>query len=329
MKIIEKKPEKDFILLNLSDPQLGDLDYGEDNLANKVLIRTITELIDAEHPDLITVSGDLAYGEQYRAYREFASMMESFGIPWAPVWGNHDDQCLSFPCEIAGKILRHHSPRFCLYEEGAHPEDGRGNYFIGITENGKPVTAVFLQDSHDRDVCNGKDCWGKLSPTQVERLEKDSLRFRKQGYKDGLLVLHIPIYAYREAFEAAFSGICKPEEVKPGESGAPKYWNDGYKDSFGVIHEGIASYPAEEGAFAAIQRGGLIKAVIAGHDHVNNTSINWKGIRLVYSLKAGTGCYWDKELNGGTVIRIGSDGIREIVHRYVDVRGLLEEASQE
>lgn len=28
----------------------------------------------------------------------------------------------------------------------------------------------------------------------------------------------------------------------------------------------------------------------------------------MYGLKAGPGCYWDERLNGGTVLRIDSDG---------------------
>ena len=63
----------------------------------------------------------------------------------------------------------------------------------------------------------------------------------------------------------------------------------------------------------------IIKTVVAGHEHVNNWMVNYEGIKLVYSLKTGMGCYWNPILNGGTVLAVGSDGIREIKHEFVDI----------
>jgi len=54
-----------------------------------------------------------------------------------------------------------------------------------------------------------------------------------------------------------------------------------------------------------------------GHDHNNNWIIRHRGIRFVFSLKTGPGCYWEPELNGGTVIKITSNGIGDIYHEYV------------
>ena len=60
-------------------------------------------------------------------------------------------------------------------------------------------------------------------------------------------------------------------------------------------------------------------AIIVGHDHNNNWIIRHKGIRFVFSLKTGPGCYWEPALNGGTVLKITSNGIGDIYHEYVAV----------
>ena len=54
-------------------------------------------------------------------------------------------------------------------------------------------------------------------------------------------------------------------------------------------------------------------------NRIENLSAN----KLIYSLKTGAGCYWNPILNGGTVIRISSDGVSDIHHHYVDVTSLL------
>lgn len=95
-------------------------------------------------------------------------------------------------------------------------------------------------------------------------------------------------------------------------------WAPGYESSFGVYHEGISSYPEDDGMMEAIIEGESTKNIISGHDHVNNFSILHKGVRFTYALKTGPGCYWEEELNGGTVLKIDRSGVKNIYHSYVD-----------
>ena len=60
------------------------------------------------------------------------------------------------------------------------------------------------------------------------------------------------------------------------------------------------------------------KHVLAGHDHINNSSICYRGVRLTYALKTGTGCYANWRLTGGTVYRIGENGVCDLYHEYID-----------
>ena len=48
-------------------------------------------------------------------------------------------------------------------------------------------------------------------------------------------------------------------------------------------------------------------------------------VRTLFALfgaKTGAGCYWDRGLNGGTVITVGDGGVKSVRHEYVSCEGL-------
>lgn len=315
MLTLNKTPGRDFAILNLTDPQLSDGEWDDGNEKGALLRKTVAELMERVKPDLVTVSGDIAWAGQMRSYENFAGLLDSYKTPWAPVWGNHDNQDGPEQTELQAALMTSHE--YCLYEKG-DPSLGNGNYVIRLAENGKTVYGVIMMDSHDRAPYtdeNGKtsEDWAKLIPPQLDWYRE---QIKALGGVESCVILHIPIFAYRAAFEAAWNGKLDPKSVTPDESRDGKCWNDGYKDSFGVKYEGVCSYPADEGMFDAIKELGSTKIVLAGHDHVNNYVINYKGVRLAYSLKTGAGCYWDEKLNGGTVIRVSGGGA-ELEHVFV------------
>ena len=149
----------------------------------------------------------------------------------------------------------------------------------------------------------------------------------KLGCTDSAIIMHIPCYAYRDAYKAAYKNPdeearrkIRPEDAVPGGD----CWTDGYKDSWGVMYEGCASYEVDDGVFEVIRSLGSTKHILVGHDHDNNFIISYQGVKLAFSLKAGAGCYWTPVLNGGTVITVGENGVKGIHHEYVDVTDLLE-----
>ena len=76
---LEKEPGKDFVLLNLTDIQLDDDElYTPIADGSFALIETLVEDIK---PDLITLSGDNAWGTM--TYLETIKLIDSFDIPWA------------------------------------------------------------------------------------------------------------------------------------------------------------------------------------------------------------------------------------------------------
>ena len=175
-----------------------------------------------------------------------------------------------------------------------------------------------MMDSHDRDPYidengNEQKVWAKLTTAQIDWLSTQSKALKEQGCKNGTLILHIPIHAYRTASLAAFKTT---EDVEDR-------WNEGYSNSSGMQYEAISSYPEDDGVFAAIKADGFIKRVLAGHDHVNNWIIDYDGITLIFALKTGAGCYWKPHMNGGTVLKLNENGVYKVSHEYVDISHLL------
>ena len=318
MQTIRKDKNRDFLILNLTDTHLYDTDLEPGNEKRRVLEYTIRTLIERVGPDLITVSGDLSYAGCTRAYEVQADYLDSFGIPWAPVWGNHDDQGGPEVIErVAEGYLKH---PLCLYERGP-AEIGNGNYIIAIEEEGRPVEGLIMIDSHDRETftdAEGKpfEDWARLLPEQLDWYKKQVNALSAAGCRDTTMILHMPIYAYRDAVKAALKEGIDARSVTAEEAAGTAVWNPGYEEAFGLWREGICSPPIDEGAFDAILEAGTTHHVIAGHDHTNTFAIPYRGVWLCYGLKTGIGSYFEKAINGGTVLRVTSRGVEEVRHEF-------------
>lgn len=325
MKTFVKEPGKDFKILNLTDTQLSNKEWEEGHGHRAILEYTVKELIKRVEPDLITISGDLSWAGHDHAYDMLAQFIDGFDIPWAPVWGNHDNQ--NGAEYIDSVATRYMTYKNCVYEKG-DPALGNGNYVISIEENGVPVEAVVMMDSHDRESYtdgNGESTlvWAKLLPQQAEWVKKELDALKKRGCKDATLVMHIPIFAYRLASSSAYKAGIDLKSITPEMAEGSECWNEGYTDSVGVQYETIGSYPEDDGMLAAFKDIGIINHLVAGHEHVNNFMINYEGIKMIYALKIGAGCYWNPILNGGTVLTVTENGVSDARHEYVNVEHLL------
>lgn len=301
---LEKDPDKDFVILNITDIQLSDDEtYAK---AGDFAYANIEKLIEDNDPDLITVTGDNAWSTM--AYIRLVKEFESYDIPWAPVMGNHDGQgCISeFWCAC---LLA--NAKNCLFKFGPAGM-GYGNYVINITENGKIVHTLYMMDTHS----NAKDTPnGEINGTDYDGIWANQMewyRWAVEGTEklagknvESTIFIHIPLYQYRTAWNLAY-------DEEKGE------FREEYADNaFGVNHEGIYSPNTDNGFFDIIKELDSTKTVVCGHEHVNDFSIEYEGVRLTYSVKCGPGCYWEEELNGGTKLEINSDGDVALKHIFI------------
>ena len=113
--------------------------------------------------------------------------------------------------------------------------------------------------------------------------------------------LHIPLTEYKDAWEEyAANGYADTENVKynfgkAGESGQ-------------IVFSGIH----DDNFFETMQELHSTDSVFCGHDHLNNFSVNYKGIDLTYSYSidylAYSGIYKLGAQRGCTIIEIDENG---------------------
>ncbi|MBQ3504282.1 MAG: metallophosphoesterase [Oscillospiraceae bacterium] len=321
-----------FTVLNITDTQLNEChwdpgDPGYDN-SYAVMDHTVRTLIDRVKPDLITITGDLSMADQPKAYPAFADYMDAFGIPWCAVWGNHEEQDVVEKVNFVYTFLPYYHTKKHFFHEDGDPAMGNGNYVITVSKDGSPVHALFMMDSHNcvwlPDEQGVKHFYyDKLNEAQIRWYRDQAAMLKQQGCCHSSMLLHIPIHAYRLAWEAAIRSDLDPKAVSLAQSYGTDCWNPGYEDSFGVGWEEVAAYPYDDGVFSAILDAGITQNVIAGHVHLHNTVIPYHGVNLAFATKTGKVHPWAIPLNGGTVLTIHADGSSRLHHEYVDVTHLL------
>lgn len=83
------------------------------------------------------------------------------------------------------------------------------------------------------------------------------------------------------------------------------------------MEEACCSTQANYGLFDLIKEHGSTKNVVCGHDHGNDFSLMYQGVRLTYALKTGNGAYWmGADRSGYTEITINSTGNASVNHVY-------------
>lgn len=298
--VVLKEEGKDFAILNLTDIHISDYDMRA--WMAFPAIATIRRLVKNIKPDLITVTGDIVCGEStVYAINRFTSLMNNFGIPWAPVFGNHeaDGNCdYNYLADIMMKSST------CLLRKG-DPALGVGNYIVNIAEknpDGAPnvIHSLIMMDTHK---------------THVNSLQKEWYKWATEGINkacgkqvESSVFFHIPLTEYQYAYDEAWDG-------------GNGIWRSGY-EAFGELNEKICcdrdenEQPVNNDFFAAVLAIGTSKNIICGHDHMNNFSIVYQGVRLSYTLKVGKASGYQNGFNGGTVIRIHSDGSLKLKHQF-------------
>ena len=314
---VDKDPGRDFKILNLTDPQLNNDDCEGENAV--LLEKIVNELVATEQPDLITVTGDLAMGGMYGALSLLVDILDSTGIPWAPVMGNHDHQDLDAYIDMVADYME--QGQNSIFARGDR-ELGCGNYIIVIRENGVPLHALIMMDTHGKFYFvdeNGHEYseYGALTDKQLGWYARACDELAAMGVKESTYFCHIPCYTYKEAFEAALKEGVDRLSVDPRDGMQTGVWNEGYEDSFGVNFAGISSNPHDNGFFDLVLEKGNTKTLICGHNHENDFSIGYRGVRFVFALKTGAGYSWNPNLSGGTVIEIGSDSHASVRHHFV------------
>ena len=328
--------DRDFKVVQLTDVHLGGgfMSLEKDSSA----IQAVASMLTAEKPDLVIVTGDIAYPVPFQAgtfnnktgAKLFANLMETLGVYWTLGFGNHDTEAYSyFTREDIAAFYTSGAFPHCLFQAGPEEIDGCGNQILKVKNSDGVTTQAFIVlDSHsytDGDFLGIRWFYDNLHANQIEWY-KDQIQklnaenklvidlipdaARREALKPleevkSLLFFHIPLTEYRDAWnEFADNGYQDTENVQyitgvVGESGK-------------CIYSGVH----DDDMFETIQELGSTKAVFCGHDHYNNFSVRYKGIELVYGNSVDYLAYFGINKKGSqrgcTVITTTPEGAYQV-----------------
>lgn len=329
---------RNFKVLQLTDIHIG---AGAFSLrTDKWTLQTIADLIEETKPDLVVVTGDIAYPVFFQSAslnnkkeaKIFATLMEKLGVYWTLTFGNHDTEAYSsYDREQIGEFYSDPQWTKCIFtnkkptNSKGETVDGVGNFVINVREgdpdgdpkDAKLVHSMFMFDSHsytDGDVFGMAWKYDYIHENQVvwyEDMVKE-LKLKEDNIKS-TAYFHIPLLEYRDAYNEYLKNDNKD--------------TDKVKKADGVIGESgkfVYSSDHRSGIFDKMALLGSTNGTFCGHDHFNNISLIYdsdgdgekSAIQLTYGMSidylAYPGIYKETKQRGGRIIEINSVGSEKL-----------------
>lgn len=321
----------EFRIMQISDVHIGGgyLSFAKDKMA----MNAVAAMVAAEKPDLVVVTGDIVYPVPFQsgtfnnrtASEVFMTLMDTLGVSWVPIFGNHDTEAYSFfSRESIAKLYESDSSGACLFQRGPEDVDGEGNQIINIRNTSGLITqSLFLFDSHsytDGDIFGAKWIYDNIHANQIDWYKTNVIKLSNRNIKTlsgmsdeqkkeyssmsvvkSLAFMHIPMEEYRTAWTEFTDNGCK-------DTADVTYWYGHAGETGSVVYCGAHS----DQLFETMLDLGSTKGVFCGHDHLNNFSLTYKGIRLSYTMSidylAYPGIYKEGSQRGCNIIELPGDG---------------------
>ena len=298
-----------FHILQVSDPQ--DLLH-----ARKAMKRMLERAYDTLQPDLVLFTGDNTLGNHLhdvwyfrvktandpavtkekmrRALAQILEPVQSRGIPFAMIYGNHDDMN---DVSKAGQFALYRAYSRCLPMNDTDKRVDCDTYNIPIlTSDGRTAWNLYMLDSAWND--EHGQFW-RIKEETVRWYERTSERLRAENggvAVPSLLFVHVPLPQTK-----ALCRSCATDDRRAVRDGDGKVCLDTEKAQ-GVLGESIGACEDDAGLFDAMRAHGDVRAVVSGHDHLNCFDGVADGMRFIQSGAASFRCY------GGRI-----RGVREFV----------------
>lgn len=281
---------------------------------NEATLNAIESVVGNVNPDLILVGGDTVHhitdesdkpliDKVYDFLSDLAVIFEKRNIPWAHVFGNHDNNI-----GMDNKEQQPAYERFDLNVAKSGPEDIQGvaNYVLPIKAHDSDEIKfnVWGLDSHCglsqfSQYCNNPEInkdvhklpigftddtsYPPIFFDQIMWYWNSSVELEKHNGKKipGLMYFHVPL---------------------------PEFWlaakNPTETNLEGYCGEAIGNSRMNSGLFATILQRGDVKTVCCGHDHDCNFAAKYCGVTLCYDGALSYNGYNRYSIRGGRVFEI-------------------------
>ena len=208
-------------------------------------------------------------------YERFVRQMDRYEVPWACVFGNHDDEGRADKAKLVDILL---TSKNGLFEYGPSDLHGAGNYVIRLTRDGKTEQALFLMDSGSSLEFPEKTDGINENQVAWYQWNMEGFKAAEGGYPKNMSFFHIPLPVYSEL------------------------------DSFVQGERAEDSCPSntDGGLISAMQRLNGTH-LFAAHDHNNNFIAEKDGLKICYAMKSSYNCYFKFGMTGGTLLTVHPD----------------------
>lgn len=261
--------EDSISILQLTDIQTRNL------IECGIAYPTVKYLVDKSQPDMIVLTGDnIADGSTMAVLSAMIELFDSFKIPWALVFGNHDLESALTMEEICATL---EESEYCIFKTGKL-DNRYGNYYYNIELQGETVRSLIFMDSERKGFTDEQVQWYKDTVGAITESEGRAL--------PSLVFFHIPI---KETVDA----------------------NKLYADNPGIGSGEAREEPStqnDNGFFEAIKELGLTDGMFYGHDHINNSIVEYEDVLFCYGTKSAVTVYFDLDMIGGNLITVTVDG---------------------
>lgn len=279
------------VVLQISDPQIIPQASGwglyKTQTAEENCYKYIRKTVQEIRPDLILVTGDLVYGSfdsDGKALIEYIDFMESLKTPWAPVFGNHDNESekgVNWQCEQL------ENAEYCLFEQNT--VTGNGNYSVGLVQNNKLLRVFYMLDSNGctdaSDSSLSSAHFRKSSGFGEDQIEwyTQSAKLIKQVTSETKITFsyHIQQAIFATAY-AQYGFKQTTIEENPINIDTLETKNEG---DFGYLGRGLkGAWDTDNKVYNTMKSLGA-DSIMVGHEHCNSASVVYDGIRFQFGQK--------------------------------------------
>lgn len=293
--VVEVESGRDPVVLQLSDTQITSQGNPDDKC-----YRYIREVVQKTNPDLIVLAGDLIYGSydtKGTILLGLIEFMETLKTPWAPIFGNHDNESLM---GVDWQCAQLEAAEYCLFKQG--DLTGNGNYTVGIEQDGELLRVFYMMDSNGCSRPMLDENKVSVTPPAGTNVVKTTAGFgadqvlwlgediaNLKSFDEDIkfsIVYHIQQQIFGKAFE-------KYGALTPGSSALKNTVNldtleTAEETDFGYIGAKLKGPWDTNNEIFYKMKGWGIDSIFVGHEHNNSASIVYEGVRLQYGQKSST-----------------------------------------
>jgi hypothetical protein len=303
------------IVLQLSDTQIidGAQSRPDKSEGDKITYATelikqycydyLTEIITATKPDFIIITGDLVYGEyddNGSVFKAFVEFMDSFQIPWAPVFGNHDNESamgVDWQCEQL------ENAKYCLFEQ--KELTGNGNYSVGIMQDGKIKRVFYMLDTNgctnasEASLQNGHTSKRTgFGSDQIEWYTEQINELKALSPETKIsFAYHIQQAVFGEAYRKyGFNQDTKYQDIYVD------YQDNHTEGDFGYLGRQMKDpWDSDKTIYNGMKELG-VDSIFVGHEHCNSASVVYEGIRFQYGQKSSEYDRYNAMTDAGEIV---------------------------